>query len=215
MAILDFNAKEVAALILHARSATRFMTTPHALALQAKRCEKPGLILVTGAGIYLMSNGLSAACPADHNARDICRPRAYAHGCSPQTDPGWFRRRGEILGMILGPHPCHQFLADLDGFETILARGDPRLYLRVGEDGVKLYDPARASWHAGARAVISPDIGMLLMVEIMEIAGPRALVRNRGNGAQIDAHPPFEVALDELRAPQTADTPECDQPEAA
>lgn len=200
MAILEFNATEIIALITHARASRRYMTTPDALA-GAPAPGTPALIFVVGAGVFRMSNGMSTSCVPDLTALDLTapdkrRPRAYARSCNPNHDRGWLTR----TGMIMSAQSCHQRLEIDDIAGPVLRLGDSLVMLSVSADGIAIYDPPTL-WEPGDQAFIGSGIEEVLHVKIVKTTRTHAVVRNIGNGEALDGYPPYDVPLDALRPP--------------
>jgi Protein of unknown function (DUF3085) len=61
--------------------------------------EAPAVLLVHDEGVYLMSNGFPAD-PLERKAtgRHFRRYVAYAQGCDPRTDKGWYETAHDLVG---------------------------------------------------------------------------------------------------------------------
>lgn len=127
MRLLEFNVSELAPIVDHAASATKQRQTFY----EAENDLTPakGLFLVKDQGVYIMSNGTN---PGDKSMSELGLI-AYAKGCHPKVDEGWWETAWDICG---GDDFCEfialdwvQFAMDA-GTKLIIEMSDTEIRLR-------------------------------------------------------------------------------------
>lgn len=188
MALLEFATPEVAQIITHAKSCTKFMRKWDGEA------TKPDLILVVDQGVFLMSNGLDAAFLKEAGLPDTKHVHAYANGKSLQGDPNWMAEAKAIFCGYIGIY----HLDVVHAAEQIIARGDPTLMLSVSNHVINVFDPTRQTLLIGQTYKTPSGLGGVFHVKILELMATHALVQNHGNSEDFDDALPYRVPLDKI-----------------
>jgi|TARA_R110002126_G_scaffold248949_1_gene391760 hypothetical protein len=188
MALLEFATPEVAQLITHAQTCTRFVRKWDG------EVTHPGLILVVDQGVFLMSNGLDAAYIEEAGLPDTRRVQAYADGKSPQDDRNWMAEMKAIFGSYTGIY----HLDIVQAAEQILDRGDPTLMLSVSNHAINVFDPTHQTLLIGQIYKTPSGLGGVFHVKILALTATHALVQNHGNSEDFDDALPYRVPLDKI-----------------
>jgi len=139
MTTLIFNAADVRRIVEHALAAPRHQDHLVGYTDDFQPITEPGqpaLVLVHDDGVYLMSNGLprDLVSGTEDNGRSFV---AYAKGCHPQNDAGWWDASRALVG-------GDDFAETLPWAREVLAlieRGAPRIELEFTDDGIGLVEP--------------------------------------------------------------------------
>jgi hypothetical protein len=191
MAIIEFAARDVAALITHAQSCTTFM---HKWDGPVHEPELV-LVLVVDQGVSLMSNGLDGSDVSETDATKSSHQMTYATGMSPFKDADWFCTRERVFRDYTGV--CH--LDVLDQLQTLIDQGHEMLRLAVNGYVVTVFDETEHSFAVKDLCHAPSGLGGVFQVEIKQITSTHALVQNVGNCEDFDDMTPYNVPLDQLR----------------
>lgn len=100
----------------------------------------PAILLVHDQGVYIMSNGQ----PGDPlegkpKGRHFSRYVAYAQGCDPRTDAGWYdTARALVGGDDFGE--CLPWAADI---KALIDAGEQQIIVKMTPDSLELLTPLR------------------------------------------------------------------------
>lgn len=188
MALLEFATPEVAKIIKHAQSCTRFMRKWDGEVTQ------PGLILSVAQGVFLMSNGLDATSIKEVSAPDTNGMLVYAHGKNPQVDPNWV---AEVTAIFRGYTGIYR-LDIIQAAQQIITRGDPTLMLCVSNHVIDVFDPRKQTPLIGQIYKTPSGLGGVFHVKILDLTATHAWVRNHGNSEDFDNALPYRVPLDKI-----------------
>jgi hypothetical protein len=188
MALLEFATPEVAKIIKHAQSCTRFMRKWDGEVTQ------PGLILSVAQGVFLMSNGLDATSIKEVGAPDTNGMQVYAHGKNPQVDPNWV---AEVTAIFRGYTGIYH-LDIIQAAQQIITRGDPILMLCVSNHVIDVFDPRKQTPLIGQIYKTPSGLGGVFHVKILDLTATHAWVRNHGNSEDFDNALPYRVPLDKI-----------------
>ena len=120
---LIFKAADVLRVVEHSLAAPK----------QGKRLsgpvEAPAVLLVHDDGVYLMSNG---------NPHDIAEGDrsyvAYAQGCNPKTDKGWYDTARDLVG----GHDFGEALPWAASIKALIDAGEQQIIIAVTADSLEL-----------------------------------------------------------------------------
>ncbi|GAA6178332.1 MULTISPECIES: DUF3085 domain-containing protein [Sulfitobacter] len=188
MALLEFATPEVAKIIKHAQSCTRFMRKWDGEVTQ------PGLILSVAQGVFLMSNGLDATSIKEVGAPDTNGMLVYADGKNPQVDPNWV---AEVTAIFCGYTGIYH-LDIIQAAQQIITRGDPTLMLCVSNHVIDVFDPRKQTPLIGQIYKTPSGLGGVFHVKILDLTATHAWVRNHGNSEDFDNALPYRVPLDKI-----------------
>lgn len=188
MALLEFATPEVAKIIKHAQSCTRFMRKWDGEVTQ------PGLILSVAQGVFLMSNGLDATSIKEVGAPDTNGMLVYADGKNPQVDPNWV---AEVTAIFRGYTGIYH-LDIIQAAQQIITRGDPTLMLCVSNHVIDVFDPRKQTPLIGQIYKTPSGLGGVFHVKILDLTATHAWVRNHGNSEDFDNALPYRVPLDKI-----------------
>lgn len=188
MALLEFATPEVAKIIKHAKSCTRFMRKWDGEVTQ------PGLILSVAQGVFLMSNGLDATSIKEVGAPDTNGMLVYADGKNPQVDPNWV---AEVTAIFRGYTGIYH-LDIIQAAQQIITRGDPTLMLCVSNHVIDVFDPRKQTPLIGQIYKTPSGLGGVFHVKILDLTATHAWVRNHGNSEDFDNALPYRVPLDKI-----------------
>lgn len=193
MALLRFNATDVARLIAHATSCTRFMNKWDGVV------TKPDLILMIDQGVSLMSNGIDRALFEDAGVRNPLATHVYAQGLNPYRDADWFCQREAVFQDFTG----HAHLTILDDAQTMIDRGDAMVVLSADAHSATIFDPCTTPLRIGETYRTPSGLGGAFQVALLAVDETHATVQNCGNGAEFDQMLPYRVSLDKVHLLQT------------
>ncbi|WP_341235877.1 DUF3085 domain-containing protein [uncultured Sulfitobacter sp.] len=188
MALLEFATPEVAKIIKHAQSCTRFIPKWDGEVTQ------PGLILSVAQGVFLMSNGLDATSIKEVGAPDTNGMLVYADGKNPQVDPNW---AAEVTAIFCGYTGIYH-LDIIQAAQQIITRGDPTLMLCVSNHVIDVFDPRKQTPLIGQIYKTPSGLGGVFHVKILDLTATHAWVRNHGNSEDFDNALPYRVPLDKI-----------------
>lgn len=189
MAILKFSARAVASRIAHAKSCESFLHRWDG------PVDTPGLILVVGHGVHLMSNGID-----DRTTRlmdeNVQSPNlAYATGMNPFIDVDWMATRRAAFRDMSGRY----HLECLDDIQAMLDRGHDTIRLSTDGHSVHVFAGQKSDYVLGGLYKVPSGLGGVFYVELRDIYDTFALVQNTGNCEDFDDMQPYRVSLDDLQ----------------
>lgn len=189
MTILTFAADQVATLITHAQSCSMFHQRWDGPA------DAPGLILVVGQGVYLISNGIDDTAPRLVAQADCPSQFTYASGINPYIDADWINKRRDAFREVTARFHTNI----IDDAQVMIDRGCDTIRLATDGFTVRVFAQTRDDFAIGRTYKVASGLGGVFHVALKDVTDTRALVQNSGNCEDFDMIPAYWVTLDALQ----------------